>query len=69
MVNRPVETNSFEFIAIATLRTKQLMRGCLPRVPLCHKLTTTAQLEIVAGKIFKLSQEPPPVPRPPDREV
>lgn len=69
MVNRPLETNSFEFIAVAALRTKQLMRGCIPLVPPAHKLTTTAQLEVVAGKIFKLTQEPPPIPRPPDREV
>jgi len=62
MVNRPQETNSFEFIAIATLRTGQLMRGCTPRVPPGHKPTTTAQLEIIAGKILKL---PPPSKVPP----
>jgi hypothetical protein len=63
MVNRPLETNSFEFIAIATLRTVQLMRGCVPRVPPGHKLTTTAQLEIIAGQVFKLPQ---PLPLPPE---
>ena len=53
MVNRPQELNSFEFIAVATLRTAQLMRGCVPRVPAGHKPTTTAQLEIIAGKVLK----------------
>ena len=65
MVNRPLETNSFEFIAVAALRTKQLMRGCLARVPSDHhKLTTTAQMEVVAGKVFKLPDEPKPAPQP-----
>jgi DNA-directed RNA polymerase subunit K/omega len=54
MVSRPEGTNSFEFIAMATQRTVQLMQGCLPRVPEGHKPTTTAQLEIVAGRVLKL---------------
>lgn len=54
MVNRPEDTNSFEFIAMATLRTVQLMRGCVAHVPEGHKPTTTAQLEIVAGHIRKV---------------
>jgi DNA-directed RNA polymerase subunit K/omega len=53
MVNRPETLNSFEFIALAALRTAQLMRGCVPRVTGGHKPTTTAQLEIIAGKILK----------------
>jgi hypothetical protein len=68
MVNRPQETNSFEFIAIAALRTVQLMRGCVPRVPPGHKLTTTAQLEIVAGQVFKLPQPPPVPPQAPKQD-
>jgi DNA-directed RNA polymerase subunit K/omega len=67
MVNRPQEMNSFEFIAIATLRTAQLIRGCVPRVPSGHKFTTTAQLEIIAGQILKLPQPPPLPPQAPDR--
>jgi DNA-directed RNA polymerase subunit K/omega len=69
MVNRPLETNSFEFIAVAALRTKQLMRGCVPRVPMAHKLTTTAQLEVVAGKVFKLTPEVPPAVEPSDQDA
>ena len=59
MVNRPQEANPFEFIAIAALRTGQLRRGCVPRVTPGHKLTTTAQLEVVAGKILRLPPLPP----------
>jgi hypothetical protein len=65
MVNRPQELNSFEFIAVAVLRTAQLMRGCVARVPAGHKPTTTAQLEIIAGKILKaplLPVVPPAAP-------
>jgi DNA-directed RNA polymerase subunit K/omega len=61
MVNRPETLNSFEFIALAALRTAQLMRGCVPRVAGGHKPTTTAQLEIIAGKILK-APRPPSVP-------
>jgi hypothetical protein len=58
MVNRPQEMSPFEFIAIATLRAAQLVRGCGPRVPSGHKFTTTAQLEVIAGLILKLPQPP-----------
>ena len=59
MVNRPETLNSFEFIAIAALRTAQLMRGCVARVPAGHKPTTTAQLEIIAGKVLKTEVRDP----------
>jgi len=64
MVNRPPDTNPFEFIAIASRRTAQLMRGCVPRVAPGHKLTTTAQLEVVAGRVLRL----PPVQAPDGHE-
>ena len=60
MVNRPQGGNPFEFIAVAALRTGQLMRGCTPRVAPGHKMTTTAQLEVAAGKILRLPPLPPP---------
>ena len=59
MVNRPETLNSFEFIAVAALRTAQLMRGCVPRVATGHKPIITAQLEIIAGKVFKAPLLPP----------
>ena len=64
MVNRPPDTNPFEFVAVASLRTLQLMRGCVPRVPPGHKRTTTAQLEVVAGHVSRLVPPPPDTPDP-----
>ena len=57
MIQLPKEMNPFEFVAVATLRAGQLMRACVPRVPAGHKATTTAQLEVVAGKVWKLPGE------------
>ena len=50
--NRTVGTNPFELVTIASLRAKQLIRGCTPRVASGHKLTTTARLEVSAGKVL-----------------
>ena len=47
------------------------MRGCIPKVEAAHKLTTTAQWEVAAGKIVniydaslapRLSAAPDPTP-------
>jgi DNA-directed RNA polymerase subunit K/omega len=54
MINRSPLANSFEFVIIAALRTAQLQRGCVQRVVGSHKLTTVAQMEIVAGKVGRL---------------
>jgi DNA-directed RNA polymerase subunit K/omega len=51
MINRSMESNAFEFVIVAALRAKQLMRGCTPRVPAGHKRTVTAQLEVLSGKV------------------
>ncbi|MBI4520029.1 MAG: hypothetical protein HY701_04280 [Gemmatimonadetes bacterium] len=67
MVRRPEDMNSFEFIAMATLRTVQLTRGCIPRVPVGHKLTTTAQLEVAGRHILKLPRAAPLPPQAPGR--
>ena len=42
---------SFEFVALASLRAAQLMRGCAPRVPENHTIAITAQLEVAEGKV------------------
>ena len=55
MINRSPLSNSFEFVVIAALRTQQLQRGCSQRVLGTHKLTTLAQMEIVAGKVERLA--------------
>lgn len=45
---------AFEFVILASLRTKQLMSGCLPRVSPGAKLTTTATREVLSGKVARL---------------
>jgi DNA-directed RNA polymerase subunit K/omega len=54
MINRSPLANSFEFVILAALRTAQLQKGCVQRVLGAHKLTTLAQMEIVAGKVGRL---------------
>lgn len=49
----PPRISTFEFVIVTTLRTKQLMRGCVPRVPRLPKLTSTAVAEVVAGKVAR----------------
>jgi DNA-directed RNA polymerase subunit K/omega len=53
-IHRSATSNAFEFVAVASLRAHQLRRGCIQRVPGDHKLTTLAQMEIVAGKVGRL---------------
>jgi DNA-directed RNA polymerase subunit K/omega len=48
----------FEFVRLATLRTAQLMRGCVPLVPPSGKMTTTAQREVADGKVCGLPRKP-----------
>ena len=54
MVNRPSGTSAFEFVVVSGLRAAQLMRGCIPRVERAHKVITTAQLEVAAGKVARV---------------
>ena len=51
MLFRSAEIGAFEFSKLSALRTAQLMRGCSPRVPAGHKMTSTAQREVAAGKV------------------
>jgi DNA-directed RNA polymerase subunit K/omega len=55
---RPENTNAFEFAVVSALRAVQLMRGCTPRIEGTGKITTTAQLEVAAGKVARI---PPPL--------
>jgi len=57
MVHRPPESPAFEFAVIAGLRAAQLMRGCTARVAGTHKRITTAQLEVAAGKVTRVSAD------------
>lgn len=50
-------SNQFELAVVAGLRAKQLIAGCIPRVAPAHKLTSTATLEVLAGKVVACSGE------------
>jgi DNA-directed RNA polymerase subunit K/omega len=51
----PVQvSNAFEFVVVASLRVRQLVAGCTPRVPGNGKKTVIAREEVLAGKITKL---------------
>jgi DNA-directed RNA polymerase subunit K/omega len=50
--------NSFEFVVLASLRVRQLVDGCTPRVEGEGKKTTIAKREVLAGKIANIA---PPV--------
>ncbi|MEZ5416674.1 MAG: hypothetical protein R2708_04955 [Vicinamibacterales bacterium] len=51
MIERPSGIGAFHFVVLATLRAKQLMRGCVPHVSGPHKKTTLAQIEVADGWI------------------
>jgi len=54
LTRRPPAIGAFEFVVLSALRAAQLMRGCIPKVEGAHKLTTTAQWEVAAGKIVNI---------------
>ena len=58
MINRSATSNAFEFVKVAALRAQQLQRGCIHRVPGDHKNTTIAQMEIVAGLVWRIPATP-----------
>jgi DNA-directed RNA polymerase subunit K/omega len=48
--------NSFEFVVLASLRVRQLVDGCTPRVEgEGKKKTTIAKREVLAGKILRVA--------------
>jgi DNA-directed RNA polymerase omega subunit len=47
--------NSFELVVLASLRVRQLVDGCTPRVEGEGKKTTIARREVMAGKIEKIA--------------
>ena len=51
VVTKPKDANPFEFIVVSVLRTRQLLRGCTPRVVGSHKATVIAQMEVSAGQV------------------
>lgn len=49
-------TNAFEFVVVASLRVRQLVDGCAPRVEGGGKKTVIAQREVLARKVMKLEK-------------
>jgi DNA-directed RNA polymerase subunit K/omega len=60
--------NSFEFVVLASLRVRQLVDGCTPRVIGEGKNTTIARREVLAGKVLRIDP-PTPVRAPDVRDV
>ena len=58
MVIRPPAMSAYEFAVVSSLRAKQLMRGCIPLVSTTQKTIMTAQLEVAAGLVAKVPDEP-----------
>jgi DNA-directed RNA polymerase subunit K/omega len=46
--------NTFELVVIASLRVRQLVDGCTPRVGIEGKKTTIARREVLTGKVAKI---------------
>ena len=56
MIRRPDGMGSFEFVAVASLRVEQLVRGCTSRVTGKHTTAITAQLEVAEGKVLPINK-------------
>jgi DNA-directed RNA polymerase subunit K/omega len=51
IVIRPKHINAYEFVVVASLRAKQLLAGCTPRLDGDHSPATMAQMEVAAGSV------------------
>jgi len=51
-------TRGYEFAVVSSLRAHQLMSGCTPRLEGEHKATTMARMEVAAGKVIRLPDNP-----------
>lgn len=57
MIDRGKLKNSFEFVAVAGARAKQLMRGARPRVAGPVKATKIAQQEVLTGEVKRIEDK------------
>ena len=48
--------NAFEVVTLAAARSKQLLRGCVPKLEGSPKLARRALQEVVAGVVSKVEQ-------------
>jgi DNA-directed RNA polymerase omega subunit len=55
-MQRVPKENRFEFVVIASQRTRQLLAGALPRET-GEKKVTIAQREVLKGKVEKIDTE------------
>jgi DNA-directed RNA polymerase subunit K/omega len=63
MVNRPVTYNSYEFVVVSSLRTKQLLAGCVSQVAGEHTPAIKAQMEVASGHVARCPDGGEPAPR------
>lgn len=54
-MERAPKENRFEFVALASARARQLLKGAVPRET-GEKKVTIAQREILKGKVVKLEE-------------
>ena len=59
LVVRPPAFNAYEFVVISSLRAKQLLSGCVPRVDGDHSASTMAQMEVAGGKVGRAGTDNP----------
>jgi len=48
--------NAFEVVTVAAARSKQLLRGCLPKTEGSPKLARRALQEVASGAVAKVDQ-------------
>ena len=53
MTNTKISGSRFEFVAVASARARQLLRGCTPRVEVSAKPARIALREVEAGTVSK----------------
>jgi DNA-directed RNA polymerase subunit K/omega len=57
VIDRTKLKNSFEFVAVAGARARQLMKGARPRVTGPEKATRIAQQEVLTGEVKKIERK------------
>lgn len=58
--------NTFEFVVVASLRVRQLVDGCTPRVEWDGdgKMTAIARREVLAGTVTRIAASPAAIANP-----
>jgi DNA-directed RNA polymerase subunit omega len=53
MTTQKIPGSRFEFVAVASARARQLLKGCTPRVEASNKPARVALREVEAGAVSK----------------